>query len=139
MTYPNKDNRRSDSEQSVELNEVLVLLLVTATVHVELFDTLNGQLLMLQSNFVGIGGEFAGVAVDMGRESGREEDNLNGAGDNAVVERCEYRRSCMELGTYALARMHWSPRPCWSSMLSASSNTRTFNALGFITRFLIIS
>lgn len=87
FTYPNENNGGSDGEKSVELNEVLVLLLVTATVHVELFDAFNGQFFMLQSDFIGVGGKFAGVAVDVCWERGREKNNLNSAGNNPTKVR----------------------------------------------------
>jgi hypothetical protein len=76
-TYPDENDGRSNSKQSIKLNQILVLFFVTAAIHVKLLDTLNSQLLVLESDFIGSGGEFIRIAVDVCGESSGEQDNLN--------------------------------------------------------------
>lgn len=82
-TDPDEDNGRSDSEKPVELHQVAILFIVVVTIHVELFDTLDRQLLVLEGNFVRVRSELARIAVDVGRKSGGEENDLNGSGKHA--------------------------------------------------------
>ena len=84
LTYSHENNGRAVSEQTVKLHEIVILHLLIGTVNVELLDALHGQFFMLQTDLVGIRSKFACVTVDMGRESGGKEHNLNGARKHAA-------------------------------------------------------
>ena len=84
-TYPDEDDRRSNGEQSVELNKVLVLFFLAGAVHVELLNALNGQFLVLECDFVGVGSELARITVNVRREGGREQNNLDITGNHAFA------------------------------------------------------
>jgi hypothetical protein len=82
-TDPDENNGRSDSEKSVELHQVAILFVVVVAIHVELFDTLDRQLLVLESDLVRVRGELARISVDVSGESGGKENDLNGSGEHA--------------------------------------------------------
>lgn len=84
-TYPDEDDGRSDGEQPVKLNKVLIFFLLASAIHVELLNALNCQLLVLKSDFIGTGSEFACVAIHVCGESGGEQNNLDIAGDHSFV------------------------------------------------------
>lgn len=82
-TDPDEDNGRSDSEKSVELHQVAILFIVVVAIHVELFNTLDCQLLVLESDLVRVRGELGRISVDVCGESGGKENDLNGSGKHA--------------------------------------------------------
>lgn len=76
-TNPDENDRGADGEQAVKLDEVGVLLLVIAAVHVQLLNTLDGQLLLVKGDLIGVRGKLGGISVNVERERGREQDNLD--------------------------------------------------------------
>ena len=91
-------------------------------------QTVAHELLMAELDLVGVRRIFPGIVHDLVREGGREEENLNGFREHPSLRQYTLSRSTVSSPeTYPLTRMPWSPMPCWSSMLSASSITRTFN------------
>lgn len=76
-TNPDENDRRADSEQAVKLDEVGVLLLIITAVHVQLLDTLDGQLLLVKGDFIGVRGKLGGISVNVEGERGGKQNNLD--------------------------------------------------------------
>lgn len=84
LASSDEDDGRADSQEAIKLHQGGVLLLVTAAVHVDLFDTLDSQLLVLEGDFVCVWSKLGRIAVDMGGECSREEDDLSGLWEHAA-------------------------------------------------------
>lgn len=76
-TNLDENDRRADGEQTVEVDKSLVLVLVIRAVQVQLLNTLDRQLLMLEGDLVGLGGELGRIFVHVSREGSRKEHDLN--------------------------------------------------------------
>lgn len=74
--YLDEDDGRRDGHEAVELQKNTELVLFAFGIQVELLDTLNSKLLMLESELVGVGRERLCVADDLIGESSGEKDDL---------------------------------------------------------------
>ena len=70
VTYLDKNNRRSYSQEAVEFDQDVILVLCIVTIKVDLLDALDRQVLVFQGHLVGIRGEILGVFDDLVRERG---------------------------------------------------------------------
>lgn len=59
-------------------------MFLVVTVHVELLDTIDRKLLMLECDLIGVGCKLVGIRNDLLGESGTEEDDLGGWGQESV-------------------------------------------------------
>lgn len=76
-TNLDENDGRADGEQTVEVDKSLVLVLVIRAVQVQLLNTLDRQLLMLEGDLVGLRGELGRIFVHVSREGSRKEHDLN--------------------------------------------------------------
>lgn len=88
-SYLDEDDGLRDGEERVETDEdvvllVLVLLGLTTAVDVELLNTVNRELLGLEGDLVGFGGNLVGELTDTISPGGREENNLAVAGQKST-------------------------------------------------------
>lgn len=77
-TYTNEDDRRSHSQKTIKLDKIAVLRLLAVAVHVKLLDSVDGQLIVLEGDLVGVRSKGLSIAVDVGGESSGEENDLDG-------------------------------------------------------------
>ena len=80
--YLDENDRRTDGQEAVELYEYIILVFIGLAIQVNLFDALDREILMSKCHLIGVLGEVLGVADDMLREGGREEDDLDGLRDH---------------------------------------------------------
>ncbi len=71
-----EDNGLSDSDGLVEIAKGVKLPFLLLDSDVELFDTLEGQLVPLDENSDGVAHELFGNLQDVGRHGGGEKDDL---------------------------------------------------------------
>lgn len=81
LTNLDEDDGRPDSQKTVKIDQRLVLVLLIGAVQVELFNALHSQFLMLKGQFVGLGRKLRRVLVDVDREGGGEQNDLDGLGE----------------------------------------------------------
>lgn len=73
-----ENDRRTDSQETIELDESIVLDLVIVAVHVHLFDALDSQVIVLKGELIGVGRKLVGVIDDGIGEGSGEQDDLSG-------------------------------------------------------------
>lgn len=73
-----EDDGRADGEDVVEFDEDSVFVFFVFAVHVQLFDAVDGEFLVLERDLVGVRGEAVGVLDYLVGEGGGEEDDLGG-------------------------------------------------------------
>lgn len=56
-SYPDEDDRGGDCHQTIEFDQSRVFVLVSGDIKVHLFNALDGEFGLLQSNCVGVGSE----------------------------------------------------------------------------------
>lgn len=126
----------TDGEETVEGDEDVVFVLGVSAVHVELPDVVDCHIFLLELDLVRVGSEFGCEDADVVGESGGEEDDLGRGGfrEQAVEKNMSVKaRDDDPPDTHFFTRNVWSPRPSWSSMLSASSRTKTLTPAGSMT------
>jgi hypothetical protein len=74
--YPDENNRRRLCHESVELEQRRELVLLAVDVDEELLNALDGQFIMRQRQYIGVGCKALSVFNDGWREGGREEHHL---------------------------------------------------------------
>jgi len=124
---PDKYDRRGDCHETIEFDKRSVFVLVAADVQVHLLDSRDGELLALKENLVRIRRKDLSETLNLVGEGRREKDGLNSLWNETVTELVPASSEKATLSAYPLTLLHWSPRPCWSSMLSASSKTSTWS------------
>lgn len=73
--YFAEDDALPDGKQAVQLDQYIVFVIFVLAIHVELFDALDGQFFLPETNLVRLGCEFiCEVSHVVGKRRGKEHD-----------------------------------------------------------------
>jgi hypothetical protein len=78
FAYLDKYDGRANGQKAVELDQGVVFRFVAIAVKVDLFDSFDGQVFVLEGHLIGVGGESLSIEDDIIGEGRREQDNLYG-------------------------------------------------------------
>ncbi len=76
--YLDEYDRGSNSKETVEFDQDIILGLLAVTVQIDLLNTFDSQVLVSQCHLVGAGCKALGVPNNCIRECCREENDLDG-------------------------------------------------------------
>jgi len=88
-THLTKDNTLPNRQQLIEADKDIVFVVLIPTIHVELTDVVDTQLLLLELDLVSCGCDLGGVQTDVVWEgSGEEDDLVRGAWEVVLYSQC---------------------------------------------------
>lgn len=65
IIYLDENDRRANGEKTVKFDKHLIFMFIAFTVKVELSNTLDGELFVLESELVSVRSEFCRIADDV--------------------------------------------------------------------------
>lgn len=80
LTYLNENDRLSNGHETIQPAEDIVFRVIVGAVNEHLRDALDREFRPLEDKAVAAGSKFLRIIMDLGREGGGKEEDLNVSG-----------------------------------------------------------